>query len=58
MDFFESLWWWFLIMLPPLIFMIYAQAKVNSAFKKYSKVANSQHITGVQAAKFCCGLMG
>jgi Zn-dependent membrane protease YugP len=45
-------------MLPPLIFMIYAQAKVNSAFKKYSKVANSQHITGVQAAKFCCGLMG
>jgi len=50
MDFF-NLFMWFLIMLPPLIFMIYAQAKVNSAFKKYSKVANSQHITGVQAAE-------
>jgi len=41
---------WFLIMLPPFIFMIYAQIKVNSAFKKYSKVANSQRITGVEAA--------
>jgi Zn-dependent membrane protease YugP len=51
MDFSNPLWLWFLIMLPPLIFMIYAQAKVNSAFKKYSKVANSQHITGVQAAE-------
>jgi len=37
-------------MLPPFIFMIYAQIKVNSAFKKYSKVANSQRITGVEAA--------
>ena len=42
---------WFLIMLPPFIFMIYAQAKVNSAFKKYSKVANSQRITGAEAAE-------
>jgi len=49
MFFFDPLW--FLIMIPPLIFMIYAQAKVNSAFKKYSKVANSQHITGVEAAQ-------
>ncbi|MDY6827732.1 MAG: zinc metallopeptidase [Bacillota bacterium] len=42
---------WLIIMLPPLIFMIYAQAKVNSTFKKYSKVANSQRITGVEAAR-------
>lgn len=48
MFFFDPLW--FLIMLPPFIFMIYAQVKVNSAFKKYSKVANSQHITGAEAA--------
>jgi Zn-dependent membrane protease YugP len=41
---------WFLIMLPPFIFMIYAQAKVNSAFKKYSKMANSQRVTGAEAA--------
>jgi len=49
MFFFDPLW--FLIMLPPLIFMIYAQSKVSSAFKKYSKVANSQRITGAQAAR-------
>jgi Zn-dependent membrane protease YugP len=41
---------WFFIMLPPFIFMIYAQAKVNSAFKKYSKMANSQRVTGAEAA--------
>jgi Zn-dependent membrane protease YugP len=49
MFFFDPMW--FLIMIPPLIFMIYAQAKVNSAFNKYSKVANSQRITGAEAAE-------
>jgi Zn-dependent membrane protease YugP len=48
MFFFDPLW--FLIMIPPLIFMIYAQARVNSAFNKYSKVANSRNITGAEAA--------
>ncbi len=48
MFFFDPLW--FLVMLPPFVFMIYAQIKVNSAFKKYSKVANSQLITGAEAA--------
>jgi Zn-dependent membrane protease YugP len=42
---------WFLIMLPPFIFMIYAQIKVNSAFNKYSKMANSQRVTGAEAAE-------
>jgi Zn-dependent membrane protease YugP len=49
MFFFDPLW--FMIMIPPLIFMIYAQARVNSAFNKYSKVVNSQHITGSEAAE-------
>ena len=49
MFFFDPLW--FICMLPPLIFMIYAQSKVNSTFKKYSKAANSQHITGAAAAR-------
>jgi Zn-dependent membrane protease YugP len=31
--------------------MIYAQIRVNSAFKKYSKVANSQGVTGAEAAE-------
>lgn len=41
---------YFLFMLPPLIFMIYAQAKVSSAYNKYSKVANMNGLTGMQAA--------
>src|SRR4030042_286092 len=49
MFFFDPVW--FLIMIPPLVFMIYAQAKVNSAFNKYSKIANSQRITGSEAAE-------
>jgi hypothetical protein len=42
---------WFLFMIPPFIFMMYAQSRVNSAFKKYSKVANMRRITGAQAAE-------
>ncbi len=42
---------WFLIMIPPFVFMIYAQAKVNSAFKKYSNMPNSQRVTGAEAAE-------
>jgi Zn-dependent membrane protease YugP len=48
MFFFDPLW--FIIMIPPLVFMIYAQSKVSSTFKKYSKIANSQRITGIEAA--------
>jgi len=49
MFFFDPMW--FAIMIPPLIFMFYATAKVNSTFKKYSKVANSQGITGAEAGE-------
>ena len=49
MFFFDPMY--FIIMIPPLIFMIYAQSKVNSTFKKYSNVANSQRLTGAEAAE-------
>ncbi len=49
MFFFDPMY--FLFMIPPLIFMFYAQAKVNSTFKKYSQVASSSRITGVEAAQ-------
>lgn len=39
-----------IIMSPAIIFMLYAQYKVSSTYKKYSKVANMQRITGAQAA--------
>ena len=40
-----------LFMLPPLAFMIWAQARVSSAYKKYSRVPNMGGVTGVQAAQ-------
>src|SRR4030042_419032 len=49
MFFFDPVW--FLVMIPPFIFMIYAQVKVSSAFNKYSKRANSQRLTGAEAAE-------
>lgn len=39
-----------IIMAPALIFMIYAQVKVSSTYKKYSKVLNQRGLTGAQAA--------
>ena len=40
-----------LFMLPPLIFMIWAQSRVSSAYNKYSKVRNMSGLTGAQAAQ-------
>lgn len=39
-----------LFVLPFLILSIIASAKVNSSFKKYSKVLSSRNLTGAQAA--------
>jgi uncharacterized protein len=49
MFFFDPLY--FLFMVPPLIFMLYAQFKVNSTFKKYSQVMNTRRMTGLDAAR-------
>lgn len=38
-------------MLPVLVFSLYAQFKVKSAYNKYSKISNSRRITGAQAAQ-------
>jgi len=42
---------WFLFVILPFLFMIYAQVKVNSAFKKYSRVRNMYGVAGVAAAR-------
>lgn len=42
---------YFLFMLPALIISIYAQFKVQSTFAKYSKVRNSNGLTGAEAAQ-------
>jgi uncharacterized protein len=42
---------WLLFMAPAFIFMLYAQAKVKSAYNKYSRVPNARGISGAQAAQ-------
>jgi len=49
---------WFLFALPALLVMLYAQFKVSSAYNKYSKVANTQGITGAQAAQILLRVSG
>ncbi|MBI2304259.1 MAG: zinc metallopeptidase [Chloroflexi bacterium] len=43
---------------PALLLMLYAQFRVNSAFNKYSAVANMQGLTGAQVAKRLLGING
>ena len=43
--------WTLLIVLPALIFSIWAQMNVNSTFDKYSKIKNKRGITGADAAR-------
>jgi uncharacterized protein len=45
-------WYWSLILLVPAIILgIYAQAKVSSAFNRYSQVPSARGLTGAQAAR-------
>lgn len=43
--------WTILILIPPMIFALIAQAKVNSAYKKYSQIRSSRGITAHEAAR-------
>ena len=43
--------WTILIMIPALIFSLWAQSKVNSTFKKYAKVRNCRGLTGADVAR-------
>lgn len=41
----------YIILVPAIIFTLIAQAKVNSAFKRYSQVRNRKNLTGAEAAR-------
>lgn len=41
----------YILLLPAIIFTMIAQASVNSAFRKYSKVRNRKNLTGAEAAR-------
>jgi uncharacterized protein len=48
----DSFYWWSIILLvPALVLGIYAQAKVSSAFNRYSQVASRRGLTGAQTAR-------
>ena len=44
-------WTYFVLVLPTLLFALWAQARVNSTFTKYSRVRNMRGMTGAQAAQ-------
>lgn len=41
----------YFLLLPAIIFAVWAQANVNSAFRKYSQIGNSLGISGAEAAR-------
>ncbi len=45
-----DIYYWILV-LPTALLALWAQARVSSAYRKYSRVANSREITGNQAAQ-------
>ena len=40
-----------IVLLPAMLFTFICQARINSAYRTYSQVANSQRITGAEAAR-------
>lgn len=44
-------WWSMILLVPALLLGFYAQAKVSSAFNRYSQVASRSGLTGAQAAR-------
>ncbi len=48
MFYYDAIYW--IVLIPVLIISAYAQIKVNSNFKRYSKVRNCRGVTGAQAA--------
>lgn len=50
--------WTFALLIPAVILGIYAQAKVSSAFHRYSQVASSRGMTGAQGARLLLDTSG
>lgn len=45
-------WTYLLLVLPAVIFAMWANSRVNSAYKKYQNQYNTRNLTGAQAARF------
>ena len=46
-----------ILLVPAILFTLYAQAKVKSAFRRYSSVRNDRNLTGAQAARMVLDAM-
>jgi hypothetical protein len=42
---------WLILMIPAFLVVLWAQSKVSSTYSKYSRMSNSQGITGAEAAQ-------
>ena len=42
---------YFVYILPGLILALYAQAKISSAYEKYSKIGSSTNLSGAEVAR-------
>ncbi len=50
--------YYLILVIPALIFSIYAQMKVNSTFNRYSRVANRRGLTGADVARYILDING
>lgn len=50
--------YYFILVIPALIFSIYAQIKVNNTFNRYSRVANRRGLTGADVARYILDING
>lgn len=51
MPFYYGLDWTFIVLIPAMIFALYAQWKVNSTYNRFSDVPNARGLTGEQVAR-------
>lgn len=45
-------WTYIVLVLPAMLFAMWASSRVNSTFKKYRNTRNSRGLTGAQAARW------
>lgn len=53
MPYFYIDWYYLVLVVPALLFSMWASVRVNSAFRKYGKARNARGMTGADAAGRC-----
>lgn len=51
-------WYYYVTVIPALLFVLWAQLRVNSTFRKYSNLHNNRNITGARAAQYVLSRSG